>query len=204
MARQALIVLITVVAFGILVPWYKGFTFLDPRMMAAYGLIAVLFVAPASAESFAGVAGIRASSILSRLAVLIGFGWGVTVLVFLTALATLNVAYGHGVLIKPSWELFGSILLCSLMASAAVGTGSAVLARRLSSNLVKTILRLLFLLVLLAFVFASRLPDAWQIALAEHTTRRAITRLAWEGALVCAVVAALLLIPLLRRPVRAA
>ena len=54
MAKQALIILFTVLAFGILVPWYKGFTFLDPRMLAAYGLLAVLFVAPASAESFAG------------------------------------------------------------------------------------------------------------------------------------------------------
>ena len=37
MAKQALIILFTVLAFGILVPWYKGFTFLDPRMLAAYG-----------------------------------------------------------------------------------------------------------------------------------------------------------------------
>ena len=48
MAKQALVILFTVLAFGILVPWYKGFTFLDPRMLAAYGFLAVLFVAPAS------------------------------------------------------------------------------------------------------------------------------------------------------------
>src|SRR5215472_13219532 len=159
MARQALITLLTVVAFGILVPWYKGFAFLDPRMVAAYGLIAVLFVAPASAESFAGIPDMSTSSILSRLGVLIGLGWGVTVIVLLTGLVTLNVAYGHGVFIKPPWELFGSVLACSLMASAAVAAASAVLARSRSPIVVKTVLRLVFLAVLLAFVFASRLPD---------------------------------------------
>ena len=53
MARQAVVILFTVLAFGILVPWYKGFTFLDPRVLLAYGLLALLFVAPASAESAA-------------------------------------------------------------------------------------------------------------------------------------------------------
>ena len=98
MAKQALIILFTVLAFGILVPWYKGFTFLDPRMLAAYGCLAVLFVAPASAEAFAGDRKmVSPGAILGRLMVLVGFGWGITVLVMLTALATLNLSYWHGI-----------------------------------------------------------------------------------------------------------
>jgi hypothetical protein len=197
MAKQALIILFTVLAFGILVPWYKGFTFLDPRMLAAYGLLAVLFVAPASAESFAGAAASPRAT-LGKLMALVAFGWGVTVLVIATALATLNLAYWHGSVIAPSAKLFAGVLVCSLAASAAVGTLSALLARTLSAGVVKTILRFSFLLILLAFAMSSRLPDEWQIWLAEHTTRRAITSLAWEGAAVCAVLAGLLLIPLLR------
>lgn len=199
MAKQALIILFTVLAFGILVPWYKGFTFLDPRMLAAYGLLAVLFVAPASAESFAqdkGVTSPRAT--LSRLGVLVGFGWGVTVLVLITALATLNLAYWHGSVIAPSAKLFAGVLVCSLTAATAVGTLSAWMASTLSARLVKTILRFSFLVILLAFAMSSRLPDAWQIWLDEHTTRRAITNLAWEGAAVCAVLTAVLLVPLLK------
>jgi hypothetical protein len=199
MAKQALIILFTVLAFGILVPWYKGFTFLDPRMLAAYGLLAVLFVAPASAESFAGereVASPRAT--LGRLGVLVAFGWGVTVLVLATALGTLNLAYWHGSVIAPSAKLFAGVLVCSLAAAAAVGTLSALLARTLTAGTVKTILRFSFLVILLAFAMSSRLPDEWQIWLAEHTTRRAITTLAWEGAAVCAVLTAALLIPLLK------
>jgi hypothetical protein len=200
MARQALIILFTVLAFGILVPWYKGFTFLDPRMIAAYGALAVLFVAPASAESFAGVREVTSpAAILGRLMLLIGFGWGVMVLALVTALATLNLTYWHGALIAPPGELFAAVLLCSLAACAAVGALSAVLARNLQAGVVKTILRFSFLAVLLAFAFSARLPDIWQIWLAEHTTRRAITRLAWEGSAMCAVIAGLLLIPLLKK-----
>jgi hypothetical protein len=200
MAKQALIILFTVLAFGILVPWYKGFTFLDPRMLAAYGLLAVLFVAPAAAEAFAGVKDLESrGALLSRLIVLIGFGWGITVLVLATGLATINLSYWHGSFIAPPGQLFAAILVCSLTACAAVGTLSALLARTFSAGVVKTILRFSFLGLLLAFAGSARLPDAWQIWLAEHTTRRAIMNLAWEGSVICAVLAGSLLIPLLRK-----
>jgi hypothetical protein len=201
MAKQAVIILFVVVAFGILVPWYKGFTFLDARMIAAYGCLAVLFVAPASAEYFASAPKPAArAAILKKLMLLIAFGWGITVLVLVSGLATLNLTYGRGSLITPPGRLFAAVLTCSLTACAAVGTLSAVLARNLSAGLVKTILRFSFLGILLAFAFSSRLPDEWQIWLAEHTTRRAITSLAWEGAAVFALIGAVLLIPLLKVP----
>jgi ABC-2 type transport system permease protein len=200
MARQALVILFTVLAFGILVPWYKGFTFLDPRMLAAYGCLAILFVAPASAESFAGSREITSrGAILGRLATLIGFGWGITVLVLLTGLATLNLTYWHGELIKPPGALFAAVLLCSLAACLAVGSLAALLARTLPATAVKTILRFSFLAVLLAFAFSQRMPDEWQIWLSDHTTRRAITTLAWQGAVVSALASAILLIVLLKK-----
>ncbi len=90
----------------------------------------------------------------------------------------------------------------SLSASIAVAAFSAVLARYLSARAVKVVLRLGFLLVLLAFAFSSRMPDAWQIFLSDHTTRRAITRLAWEGAGVFAVIAGLLMIVISLNPKR--
>ena len=192
MAKQALIILVTVIAFGILVPWYKGFTFLDPRMIAAYGCLALVYVAPASAES--SDAGLR------RIATVVAFGWGVTLVTMLTGLVTLSVAYGHGKIPPVPFELVGAVLVWSLTASTVVAAFSAMLARRFSPQTAKAVLRLLFLLVLLAFAFSSRMPDRWQIFLTDHTTRRAITRLAWEGAVVCAVLAVILLIPLVRRP----
>jgi len=188
MAKQALIILVTVIAFGILVPWYKGFTFLDPRVIAAYGCLALLFVTPASAES--------SDAGLSRIAAVVAFGWGITVVTMLSGLATLSVAYGNGKTPPMPVELIGAVLVCSLTASTAVAAFSAMLARRFSPHTAKAVLRLLFLLVLLAFAFSSRMPERWQIFLTDHTTRRAITRLAWEGAAVCAVLTVGLLIPL--------
>ena len=203
MARQALIILFTVLAFGILVPWYKGFTFLDARIIAAYGFIAILFVAPAAADSF-GSEGSEFSrrAALSRVVVLVLFAWGVSAVVLLTSFVTLNVAYWQGTFHGPPVELVTAVLVSSLAGCLAVAVGSAVLARTFSAGVVKAIMRILFLLVLLVLVFNSRLPDAWQIAMAEHSTRRAITGLAWETAGVCLAAAVVLLFPLLKKSAR--
>jgi len=198
MARSALIVLLTVLAFGILVPWYKGVSLLDARMIAAYGLLALLFAAPAGAETSAGLRSPR--EVLGRLAAIVGLGWGVTVVTLVSAMLTLSIVYGRGTLVTPPYQLCAAVLACSLAGSAAIASMSAVLARRLSASSVKAILRAMFLLALLAFAFDSRLPDSWQIFLAEHATRRAITKLAWEGAVVFGVAAIGLVILLLRMP----
>jgi hypothetical protein len=198
MAKQALVILFTVLAFGILVPWYKGFTFLDPRMIAAYGCLALLFVAPASAEpadtnADSGSRGAR----LGRIALVVAFGWGVTVVTMITALVTLSIVYGSA---EIPVQLIGAVLACSLTASTAVAALSAILARRFSARAGKAMLRLAFLLLLLAFAFSARMPEAWQIFLSDHTTRRAITSLAWEASAFFAIAAGALFVPLLRKP----
>jgi hypothetical protein len=201
-ARQALIILVVVVTFGILVPWYKGFAFLDPRIISAYACLALLFVAPATAE----VAALQRSetspaALLSRIGIVVAYGWTVTVVILISALVTLNLTNWRGVLITPPWGLCAALLVFSLAGSAAVATASAVLARYFTAAGVKSILRGLFLLVLMVLVFSSRLlPESWQIVLSDYTTRRAITRLAWEASGVAVVVTGLLLIPLLKKP----
>jgi len=191
MAKQALIILVTVIVFGILVPWYKGFTMLDARMIAAYGCLALLFVAPASAES--------SGTGLSRIAMVVAFGWGVTVITMITAMITVAVAYTHGSMPPAPFQAIAAVLTCSLAASTAVAALSALISSRFSPAAAKAAMRLLFLLLLLAFAFNSRLPDRWQIYLADHTTRRAITELAWQGSAVFAIVALLLMIPWMKR-----
>jgi len=201
MSRQALVLLLIVVAFGILVPWYKGFTFLDPRMIVAYACLALLFVAPASAEAFATrEESAPAASALHKIFRVVAYGWCMTLLIIVSAFVTINLTKWQGSILTPPAEVCAAALLFSLTASVVVAAFSAVLARHLSAGLVKMVLRLSFLLVLLAFAFSSRMPDAWQIFLSDHTTRRAITRLAWQGAAACAVIAGLLMILVLRNP----
>jgi hypothetical protein len=203
MARQALVVLGVVVAFGVLVPWYKGFGFLDPRIIAAYACLALLFVAPASAE-IATLYAQKASpaTILGRIGVIVAYGWGITVLILVTGLVTVNLTNRRGGFAAPASGFLSAVLVFSLIASLGVAALSAVLARRFSASGVKAILRTGFLLVLLVFVFGSRfLPESWQLEILDHfSTRRALTRLAWEGSAGSAVIAAALLIPLLKRP----
>lgn len=192
MAKQALIVLVTVIAFGILVPWYKGFVMLDARMIAAYGCLALLFVVPASSE--------LATAGIGRIATVVAFGWGITLVTMITAMITVAVAYAHGAMPPAPYETITAVLTCSLTASMAIAACSAILARRFSARTAKSLLRFLFLLLLAAIAFSARLPDQWQIFLSEHTTRRAITRLAWEAAAVFGVLAVLLVVILARKP----
>ena len=209
MARQAVVILFTVLAFGILVPWYKGFTFLDPRILLAYAMLALLFVAPASAESAAAYTSKQAeeggdasapAGVLSRIGLVVAYGWGVSVLILITALATLNLTNWRGAVLVPPAAFFSATLVFSLAASFAVAILSGVLARRFSAGGIKSILRFGFLGLLLALALSNRfLPERWQIILSDYSTRRALTRLAWEGAAISAGLAVVLLFPLLRK-----
>ncbi len=194
MARQALVILLVVIAFGILVPIYKGFAFLDPRILLAYACLALLFVAPASAE----LAAADSVGLLGRIAIIIAWGWGVTVLILATALVTLNVMIRRGGFIAPPLQFLAAILVFSLSSSIAVAMLGAILARRFSAAQVKTILRTAFLVILLSLAFGSRfLPENVTLAIVDRfNTRRALMHLAWESSAVCGAITALLLLVL--------
>ena len=197
MARQALVVLMVVIVFGILVPIYKGFAFLDPRIIAAYACLALLFVAPASAEL-----GSRPGNILGRIAIIVAWGWGITVLILGTALVTLNVVGRRGGFIAPPLEFITALLSFSLIASIAIAMLAAVLARRFSAAGAKNILRAAFLIFLLALAFGSRfLPESVTLAVLDRfSTRRALTHLAWEASAISAAIVAILLLVFAKIP----
>jgi hypothetical protein len=200
MIRQAVVILLVVVAFGVLVPLYKGFGFLDSRIVAAYACLALLFVAPASAELAAAQGkNVPAAATLGRIALIVAWGWGMTVVILVTAIVTLNLMSTGGGLLAPPWGFLAAVLTFSLSASIAIAVLGAVLARRFSATGVKNILRIGFLAILLALIFGSRVfPERVQLEILDHfNTRRALTHLAWESSVVSAVVAALLLVPLL-------
>src|SRR3981189_846918 len=121
MARQTVVLLIVVVAFGILVRLYKGVGLRDPRVIAAYACLALLFVAPASAELAATHGkGAPASGILGRIAIIVAWGWGITVVILGTAIVTLNIVSGPGMFLMPPAQFIGAVLLFSLSASIAI------------------------------------------------------------------------------------
>jgi hypothetical protein len=206
MARQALVILIAVIAFGVLVPLYKGFGFLDSSILAAYACLALLFVAPASAELAAAQGkSTPPAAILGRIALIVAWGWGITVVILVTAIVTLNLVARGGGFLAPPWGLLAAVLTFSLIASIAIAILGAILARRFSAAGVKNILRIGFLAILLALIFGSRVfPERVQLEIFDNfNTRRALTSLAWHSTIVFAVIAALLLVPLLRNAPKA-
>jgi hypothetical protein len=194
MAKQALIILAVVLVFGILLPVYRGFGFLDPRILAAYACLSLLFVAPASADSAAATP----RALLARLAAIVAWGWGMTLLILGTAIVTLNVIYRRGSFITPPAPFLTALLVFSLSASIAIAELAAALARRFSGTAAKTTLRTAFLTILLGLAFGARvLPESVTLPIFDRfSTRRALTHLAWESAAVCAAIAALLLLVL--------
>ena len=186
MARQALVVLMVVIVFGILVPIYKGFAFLDSRIIAAYACLALLFVAPASAEL-----GAAPGKILGKIAIIVAWGWGITVLILGTALVTLNLIDHREGFIAPPLEFLAAVLTFSLIASIAIAhvgrdSGAAIFAGRREEHSASG-----FLILLLAMAFGSRiLPESVTLAIFDRfNTRRALTHLAWQGSVVFIVMA---------------
>ncbi len=203
MARQALVILLVVVAFGILVPIFKGFGLLDSRIIFAYGCLALLFVAPASAQlATAPGREAPASALLARIAIIVGWGWGITVLILGTAIITMNLVVRRGGFAAPPGWFLTPVLAFSLTASVAVAMLGAVLARRFSASQVSSILRAGFLIVLIALVVLPRvLPDSVTLAIFERfSTRRALAHLAWQASAIFALIAALLLLVILQYP----
>src|SRR5580704_17294208 len=99
MARQALVVLMVVIVFGILVPIYKGFAFLDPRIIASSACLALLFVAPARAELC-----MAPRNPLGSISIIVAWGWRISLLFLGTALLRLNVINRPGVFAMPPLE----------------------------------------------------------------------------------------------------
>lgn len=196
MARQALVILAVVVVFGILAPIYKGFGLLDARIIAAYACLALLFVAPASAEMGA----LHGGALAARIGIIVAWGWGLTVLILATAIVTLNVMGRRGGFLMPPVNFLGSVLVFSLSASIAISALAAALGRRFSAAAVKNILRAAFLLILLGLAFGSRvLPEDISLAVTDRlSSRRALTQLAWESAVAAVVISAVLLAFLLK------
>ena len=201
MARQALILVTVVLIFGVLVPWYKGGTILQPTIILAYALMALLFVAPAASEFWAALSNpVSRGAVLRRMVAIVGYGWGIALVMLTTALVTVNLMNHSGRVLLPPRAFLTPTLLFSLTASAAIAVLCALLSGRFSAATTKAILRAFFLLLLIGLAFGSRvLPESWQILLTEHSTRRALTRLAWQGSMVCAIITVLGLFLLLRR-----
>ncbi len=171
MAKQAIIILAVVLVFGVLLPYYKGLEFLDPVVILVYACMSLLFVVPASAEVFAANEAIASAEIAARLGMILAYGWATTVLMLISGIVTVNVTHWHGRMLLPSTTLLALAVLLSLIATLAVISGTALLARRFGARSAKSLLRIGFLILLLLGAFGFRfLPPEWRATIDRHMT----------------------------------
>ncbi len=187
--RSILINLMVSVIFGILIPWYKGFDFLDPVMVSAYAFLSLLFVTPATSEAMA--AGDRVQSwtrLMAKLFAAALYGWAISVVILLLGLITVNAANWLGYPVVPDRQLLLAVLFASLLGSIFVASAGGAAAILFSAPTAKTILRFGFLGVLLLFLLLTRFgPEAWQAAFTKQLTDSGIIRLALIASAVFAI-----------------
>jgi hypothetical protein len=191
MLRQALLLIVTVALFGVLVPWLKGFGFLDPLMIVCYACLGVLYVAPACAEAFGKQPQGSREATVRKMAVLASYGAGVSMLMLLSGILTVNVANWHGSFVGPRWPLLLAALLLSVTACAAVVAVTTVVASSYGPKAAKSMIRIALLVFLLALVFGyPRLPEDAKFQLELNLTTSGLTRLALEFSALLALVSA--------------
>jgi ABC-2 type transport system permease protein len=188
MMKQFVLVLAVLVIFGVLLPWYKGFDFLDPVMIVAYCSLGLLFVAPASAEAFGPAQPLTNSSdAVRRMGAVLAYGWGVSVLILFTGIATVNVTHWHGSILSPPAALLTASLLFSFTACVTVIGLCAILSRKLSPASVKGMIRAVFLVVLVAIAFGRRfLGTEAQSSIDARMTTEGITQFAFIASAIMA------------------
>jgi hypothetical protein len=157
MVRQALLLIVTVALFGVLVPWLKGFAFLDPLIILAYACLGVLYVAPAAAEAFGTQAPVLVmdsrAAVARKMLVLVAYGVGVSLLMLASGVVTVNLLEWHGSFISPRPALLLAAVLLSLTACAAVVAVTTVIASSYGPKAAKSMVRI----ALLVFLFGHRL-----------------------------------------------
>jgi len=182
--------------FGILVPYYKRFDFLDPILLTAYFCLPLVLVAPMAADALAGSAATAAATVRGVLLVTL-YGWGLGMVIIAAGLITVNALAWHGHVLVPSGAFLTAEALGSGTGALAAVILGGFLAHRFSASTAKTVLRLLFLAFLITLVLLMRLASpAMTSSFWEHMTSPELTRAGFYGGAVllasdCAALAAL-------------
>jgi len=150
---QLLLILAIAGAFGVFLPIYKGFDFLDPRLIVAYACLSAVIAAPIITDAFAE------ESELSRLHRLLRawvFSWLFAAALLALALFTMNASHWHGRIILPRTSFLIAAECLSLTLAAVVASLGALLAGRFAPINVKAGFRAVFLLAAVALFLADR------------------------------------------------
>ena len=157
-ARAILVHIAVVGVFGVLLPLWLGFQFLDPVTIAAYACLGVMFSAPAAAQAFATARPRSVIEMLARIAVTVLYGEIMAIAIlaagFITFFSTHSAVFGVDFVSLAEAAALG------LSGSLAMAAIAAWISLRLSAGASRMAIRIIFLGLLMLFFFRSRwLPD---------------------------------------------
>jgi hypothetical protein len=164
--RGLLIHLLVIGTFGIFLPWMRGIDFLDPVMIAAYACLGILFAAPAAAQAFAAGRPASMGDVLARIAVAVLYGELMVIAILMAAFATVYLTHPY-LPIAPDLPGLAKANGFGVAASIAMAGVAGWIALRFSAVAARSMMRVVFLALLLLFFFYSRwLPDVMGIGAA--------------------------------------
>ena len=170
--------LFVLLAFGIAIPWRRGYDFFDPVLILLYCLIALLFSAPAITDLL-GTEWTDGHTIRARLVVCCLYGWAAFLAVLVLGIVTVNFQYRDFGIHVPPIPVLTAALALSFTSSLWVASCAALIAVVLSPTAAKLIIRAAFVFLLFALLFAGRwLSDDWRIAIAAATSTKSLIRIA--------------------------
>jgi hypothetical protein len=199
-ARSLMVNLAVIAAFGIFVPWSRGLDFFDSIVIFSYSAIALLF----AASTITDLVRRQSDSVVSLIGTATLYAWLTLLIIYALGIATVNLTYRAPQLLHPNWKLFGGVLLFSLTGSLFLAAFGALLSILFSPAWARTVVRALFAVVLVGIYFQRQvIPPDWQDAFDRFLTTAGLTRIAFWGAGMFAVLAAGLILALrsARRPV---
>jgi hypothetical protein len=156
--RTILVHIAVVAVFGVFLPWWLGYQFLDPVTITAYCCLGVMFAAPAAAQAFADSRPQSMRDALKRIATAAIYGEGMALVILIAGMMT---AYfrSRALFVLDARGLVEPILL-GASGSLALASIAAIIGMILSKGAARMALRLIFLGLLMLFFFRSRwLPD---------------------------------------------
>jgi hypothetical protein len=156
--RSAFIYVVLLIAFGVFLPWRKGLDFFDTALLSAYACLGVVFSGPAAAQAFEN----RPQSMrqaLAWIAVAVGFGEAIAVAMLACGLITVRLTSTY-LPFGPDVASLADALLLGLAASVALASLGAWVALRFSAGAARLALRIVLLVLVVAFFLRSRsLPE---------------------------------------------
>lgn len=175
--RGGLSLAVLLLGFGVLVPWTKGLSFLEPLMLLAYALLPPVLAGPIAMDLVLASSP-RSSSSWRAISRAAGLTWLLGAGLLVLGVITVNLRMRFPELLLPDWPTTALLLAISLavtLAAAALGVSLLFLTTRPARA--KAAWRALFFLILLAFGAATwygppDLRDRFSLALLPSSLRR--------------------------------